>query len=482
MHLPDRQDTQAAIAEAPLSGWAASYPSFLVLVLLGVLYCSLYNSYRAYEIDNPWYLSFSYNFHINHITKDLFLNGIFPDGMGGTPVFGRLAALLQASILSHAGWMPFPAMFFSTALVLAGLFFWSRFLTQEGLSQKQSAAIILALGLTEPFVGMAERFRFEPFSFLLMALAFWLASLRGRQFTLLTCSLCLGLLALETEPAALLIFPGLLLYQLRSRQAEPVKVLYAATLAVLFFAMVYAYLHPDILTILQQTNWHRGNTQRQAGGFLRAYFLDRKRHLPELALILFAAWAYLSKRKQAPPLVRRMAEITGFTCVFSFLMNWPTPAYMIFFFPFFMVVAHWVLHSRPVWLLPAITMLLMLPQYAALAVINYHQGWRSDDIRQVAQAIQHSERLAGLDDSKIQIMGDYSLWFAHPQHYRALSRTTSGLVSGEQLFLCFDLPLRPLAMVDPIALYCPDLKAQIAVRELEKIEVRGHRLLLLAPL
>jgi hypothetical protein len=477
----ERHKNSVTVPKAPIAGLSRRYPSLIILLLLGTLYGSLYNNYRAYEIDNPWYLSFSHNFHVNHITGDFFLNGIFPDGMGGTPVFGRFAALLQAAVLSHAGWMPLPATFFSIALVLAGLFFWSCFLTQQGLSQKQSAAIILALGVTEPFVGMAERFRFEPFSFLLMALAFWLASLRQSHFALSTFSLCLGLLALEIEPAALLIFPSLILYLLRSRQAKPAHVFYGAAFAVLFFAAAYFYLHPDILTILQQTNWHRGSSQRQAGGFLYAYFISRKRHLPEFALALLAAWAYLRNRNEAPPFVRRMAEITGLVCLFSFLMNWPTPAYMIFFFPFFLVVAHWVLGSRPGWILPCVATLLMLPQYAALAVINRHEGWRPEDIRQVTRAIQHSEQLAALDDSNTQIMGDYSLWFAHPKHYRALARTTLDFVPNEQLFLCFDKPLLPPSMVDPIVLYCQDLRTRKEVRELEEIEIRGHHLFLLTP-
>lgn len=450
----------------------------LALVLLGLLYISLFQSYRAYEIDNPWYLSFSRSFLVDHGGPDFFLNGVFPDGMGGTLVFGRLPALLQALILNSARWMPIPAMLVSTGLVLAGLWFWFGFLLRQGASPETSVATILALGLTEPFVGMAERFRYEPFCFLLMSVAFWLAA-RRRPWMALT----VALLALEAEPAAVLVFGTLVIFLVRSKDESKTSLGYGLLLASGCFCLTYFSLHPGIVQTLRDTDWHRGGGQREIGGFLRAYFITRKRHLPELLLLIVAAVVYLRRYCQAPLLVRRMAECTLFVCVFSFLMNWPTPAYMAFFFPFAIVLLGWALKTRwnKPWLLPAITGLLMLPQYAALAVMNRHEGFRAQDFRKVAKAIDHSERIAGLDDVQTQIMGDYSLWFAHPNHFRALSETTFASVPMEQLFLCFDSPLRPPPMVDPIVRYCSDLEGKIALREVEQVDVRGHRLHILMP-
>lgn len=401
--------------------------------------------------------------------------------MGGTPVFGRLAVLVDAAVLSRVGWMPIPATLLSISLVLVGLLVWFWFLVRQDLTHSRAASVVLVLGLTEPFVGMAERFRFEPFCFMLMAVAFWMASSRKPHFALSIASLFLGMLAFEVEPAALIVCPALLLYQFRLRRIPPVRLIYSTLIAGCIFAGIYISLHPHILDILRQTDWHRGGGQRELGGFLRAYYITRKRHLPELGLLLLAAWAYLRRRRQAPPSINRMSEITALVCLFSFLMNWPTPAYMIFFYPFALVVVSWTLESWPAWLLPGVACLLILPQFVALAIINRHEGWRSEDIQQVTQAIRHSEEIAGLNDANTQIMGDYSLWFAHPDRYRALARPTSNFIAEEQLFLCFDTPLLPESMVDPIVRYCHDLSKVRVLREIGWIDLRGHRLFFLVP-
>jgi hypothetical protein len=447
-------------------------------LFLEILYIALFQRYRAYEIDNPWYLSFSRNYCVDRYPGDFFLNGVFPDGMGGTAVFGRLAGLTQGLVLNDFAWRPFPAMLLSSALVIAGLVFWYRVLRQGGLSPAKSSALILATGLTEPFVGMANRFRFEPFAFLSFAAAFWLAGTRRPLLALIV-----GLLALETEPVAAIVFCSVFLFLLRTQQQRPAKLLWKVSIAGACFAGFYFSLHPDIFHILNDTDWHRGSGQREFGGFLRAYFIQRKRHLPELGLFAIAFYVYLKKHAQAPAFVHRMAEMTALVCVFSFLMNWPTPAYMVLFFPSALVVTGWCIETKWnfEWSVPILLAVLMLPQYGALAYINAQEGFRSTELNQVANAIHKSEREIGLDDSRAQIMGDYSLWFAHPAHYRALARTTRTYIPTEDLFLCFDGPIRPPAMVDPIVRYCADVTNVIRSREVDRITVRGHVLHILAP-
>ena len=58
-----------------------------VLVLLLALlafYLFIFLRYRPYDIDNPWFLSFSYNRFIEHIRSDQFAKVVFPGGMDGT--------------------------------------------------------------------------------------------------------------------------------------------------------------------------------------------------------------------------------------------------------------------------------------------------------------------------------------------------------------------------------------------------------------
>ena len=77
-----------------------------------------------------------HNFRVSRIAGDFFLNDIFPDGVGGTPVFGRFAALLQAAILSHARWMLFQPRSSPSRWCLLDSFSGPAFLL--GLSQKQA--------------------------------------------------------------------------------------------------------------------------------------------------------------------------------------------------------------------------------------------------------------------------------------------------------------------------------------------------------
>jgi hypothetical protein len=448
-----------------------------IIIGLAALYVSLFLSYRAYEIDNPWYLSFSHSTWVDHYHGDLFLNGIFPNGMGGTAVFGKLASLLQALVLGHFGWQQVPAMLFSTACVLLGLVLWSGFLRASGLSEAQCHACMLSLGLAEPFVGMAERFRYEPVSFLLMAAAFWLAACKRPALALI-----IGLLALETEPAAAVVFAAVWLFLYRS--GEPIRKLIAASaLAVLLFAGYYLLLHPDIVSVLRHTDWSRGSGQKALGGFLRAYFLERRRHLPELLLFLAAGAVFFLKRAQAPGFVTRMAEVTVLVCIFSFVMGWPTPAYMVFFFPPALVVVAWALESlaAPAWSVVAIFAVFMLPQYAALVYINHGQGFRGSDIERVAAAIARAEQMAGLDDAHTAIMGDYSVWYAHPERYRGLAAQNLGFLPDEDLFLCFDGPITVPSMIDGIVRYCPAVTQRLAVKEIETVTIRGHVLRILVP-
>lgn len=451
----------------PLYGW---------LLLLGIFYAVLFQRYRAYEIDNPWYLSFSRNFWVHRFGKDFFLNGIFPDGMGGTDVFGRIPALIQGALLNPADWMPVPAMLLSTAVVLCGLWMWYLFLYSSGFSKERSVACVLALGISEPFVGMADRFRYEPYAFLLLATTFWLIS-KGHTRP----ALILSLLALEIEPAAGMVFLSVCL--LLNRSGTSWRRLFADLgIAGFCFLAIYGILHPHLFATLRTTDWHRGAAQREEGGFLHAYFVDRKRHLLELALLASCAIFYARHFRQAPLIVVRMAEIVCLVSLCSFAMRWPTPAYMIFWYPPAFVVVSWCLATAgwPAWGLPLLMAGFMLPQYAALVWINREEGYRPADLKAVHAAILLQEQRAGLDDQTTQIMGDYSLWFAHPEHYRGLARTTMRFLDQEDLFLCFDQPLRQPEMVDPIVRYCGDVRQNVRVRELGKLEVRGHLLHILA--
>ncbi len=66
----------------------------LAIFALGTIYALLFQRYRSCDIDNPWFLSFSYNFWDEKIYTDYFSGYVFPNGMGGTIAFGKIATAL----------------------------------------------------------------------------------------------------------------------------------------------------------------------------------------------------------------------------------------------------------------------------------------------------------------------------------------------------------------------------------------------------
>ena len=77
----------------------------IIAVLVVVVYAALFGVYRCnVAIDTPWDLSFSYNYCVKGIDTDPTFGSIFPNGMGGTVAFGKLAALVQCAALSPFGW------------------------------------------------------------------------------------------------------------------------------------------------------------------------------------------------------------------------------------------------------------------------------------------------------------------------------------------------------------------------------------------
>src|ERR1700761_3900469 len=66
----------------------------ILLTLLG-LYILMFQRYRAYEIDTPWFLSYSWNYKHSAVQTDEFGGAHFPQGMDGTRLFGKIPANLQ---------------------------------------------------------------------------------------------------------------------------------------------------------------------------------------------------------------------------------------------------------------------------------------------------------------------------------------------------------------------------------------------------
>ncbi len=152
--------------------------AYIVLPLLAMLYGALFENFRPDDLDNPWFLSFSYNMCNEHVDTDQFEQVRFPNGMDGTHLFGKLAASTQCLALNRSRWLPRDASWLNILFVVASLALWWAALRRLRFSPVFVGWYVFLLGVWEPVVNMAGQFRYEFFAFFLMSAAVWLAATR----------------------------------------------------------------------------------------------------------------------------------------------------------------------------------------------------------------------------------------------------------------------------------------------------------------
>ena len=150
---------------------------------------------------------------------------------------------------------------------------------------------------------------------------------------------------------------------------------------------------------------------------------------------------------------------------------------MIFLYPFLVVMALSAFQMERRWgLILVIVLVYFLSQYAVLAYINRGEGYRTADILKVSDAIQSIADEQKIDDAKMQIYGDYGLWFAHPHNYMAASCQTLNSIHDADLYLCFNHPASIVELQPRYMFLCPDILRQVALRPVRSMDVRGNTL------
>jgi hypothetical protein len=436
-----------------------------VLLLLTLLYAALVLKYRSYDIDNPWFLSFSYNACHGGPLTDEFQQARYPIGMDGVHLFGKLAAHTECLVLDRTGWIPAGVVPLNLGFTLVALWLWWSFLLVLGYRERWIAAFILFLGVTEPVVAMVEKGRYEFLAFLLLALALWLG-VKGLEFA----AALVAMLAVESEPAAVLV-PLVVVLLLVIRSKDWKRLILKLGVAALIALAVYMKLHPGAIQLMAHTHYDQQHSA--FGGTMRSYFFKRKRHLLELAMLLLGVFFYLQRRPGIHPMPLWCAAITAAMLI---LLPHGNVAYELFAMPFLLWVALEGYDGAPRWRwVPALAFLLTLAQYGYLYHANRHEGFRAQDFAGVRERISASEIELGVPDSQTNICGDYSLWFAHPQDYHVCSTSRMDAMEAANLYLCFDAPLETGGLSAPTPT-CSELEAVIPLREMSSLKVRGHLL------
>lgn len=464
-------------------------PQYLALALLAIVYVAILGRYRAYDLDDSWYLSFSYDQVVRHISTDTFALEVFPHGMGGTVAFGKLAALLQGAVLSLTGWSQTPAIVISIVFALLSLLLFARTLRRVGFSDNFIACFITLLGLLDPFLAVSQKARYEFLSVFLLALALWLGARR-----LVFLSAFVAALATEIQPAAIAVFAAtatfLVFQNLQTRGLQARIKLPALLLRLLLAgfaaAVVYFLLHPDIVTVLRSINWNTFGSGglNFPGGFV-AYYLVSRRHLPEFALLLAALALTLFGRRSS------LLRDWPFLCFVAVLavstaLRWANIAYFVFASPFLCLFVLQVFYRERYrnWILAAI-LLYTVPQVAYRAyfwTIRY-PGLTASDQRQVRDTIESLAASSGVSPEALNLVGHFSVWYAHPGGFVSLSTNTvkPPMLQSADLILCFNQRIDPIIPpASSIEIPCSQLRS-IPTRPGATLMLEGHELRLLVP-
>ncbi len=380
---------------------------FLIAALVVAVYAIMFGNYRInVAIDTPWDLSFSYNYCVKGIDTDPTFGSTFPNGMGGTVAFGKIAAMVQCVTLAPFNWSLVAANALSLSGVVLSMAAIFAFLVGAGFGRFEAVTCCLGLAATEPFVAMANQSKYEYVTFLLAVFGLLLAARRH----LLIAGL-ISVLAIEVQPIGMMAPIYLVAYELsrmiRTHRYHPeldrvVKLVLGGLLGL----TVYFILHPHIVALLaahpDPTEWGKEGSIH----FLYGYFFETRlyRHLPELAVFIACLLVHIWRRDylQWPfPLIASLA-----TFFIGFLLHHRNGFYTPFwYFPSFLLVFVTVSRAWRAIAVPALVLVLFVPQYA-VAYVEGHKYTRQNEL-EVARRVIASR---GTDLSHAHIFGDSIFW------------------------------------------------------------------------
>jgi hypothetical protein len=377
---------------------------FAILVM--AMYATLLRNYRVnVDIDTPWSLSFSYNYCIKGVDiADTF--GVAYPGSGGTVAFGKLAAMVQCAALAPFNWSLVAANVLSVAGVVLSMAAIFAFLVGQGFSRLGAVTCCLALAATEPFVAMANTSRYDYVTFLLAVCGLVLAARRH-----LFLAGLVSVLAIEVHPIGIMGPIYLIAYELsRMIQTRGFRLEFSRVAKMTFGGLlglaVYFILHPHFLAFLAAISSNSAAWDFGSIHFLYGYFFQATlyRHLPELAVFAACFLVHIWRRDymQWPfPLVASLA-----TLFIGFFLRHNNGYYTPFwYFPSFLLVFVTISVAWRAVALPALVLVLFVPQYA-VAYVRGHKYADQGELQVARSAIASR----GTDFSHAHIFGDSVFW------------------------------------------------------------------------
>ena len=231
-------------------------PLNILLILVLLVNIFLLTNYRKENIDEPWVLSFYYNF-VNHgvSTDNVFLGN---EGQIGVQHFGKTTAYLYGSVLNVLGWTRFNASLISLTLLLIAIWIWYKNVLMISDKNRIFAKITAILMLTiEAFVAIANSPRNEALVFLIAALVFYFY-LKQKHFL----AAVIFAMSLEIHPVAIVATVPIIAHYFCFKEKPPKGIIWKTTAAFVIAALYYLALHhaelgtlTSVLSSATKTAW-----------------------------------------------------------------------------------------------------------------------------------------------------------------------------------------------------------------------------------
>jgi len=378
---------------------------FIFCIFAVIISFFFFNNYRYEDIDDPWSLSFAYNFLFKGIEYDSVYKY---ENVGGVAYFGKLYSYLYGSILNIFGWTKLNAHIISNLLSFGALFLWFKSLKSLGFEHKVIVIVILLMLVFEPYVSMANKTRSDALAYFLCSFSF-LLFIKKRYFI----AGVIAMLAVETHPLGISSFFYCLSYFIwKFNEITKIKKDFLNSIAIFFAGvfvglLIYLSMHySNIMKIGNDIAYFSGATAKGgSSNYLIAYFFHSKllRHIPEAFLLLISLILYVKLKlykKRTFPIIFLALCIAQ-----SFILLRGNSNYAVFFFPSFIifVVSIFVLAQRESLLL-LLCFCLLAPQYAYLYKLNYRNEPYTvlvDKLRSILP-----------QDEGVPIFGSANEWFA----------------------------------------------------------------------
>lgn len=412
---------------------------FLLTILLVAAYVLLWNKYRPYNVDDPWFTSFSYDLCHKHSEFDEAFGGRFPNGMGGTVVFGKLAAYPQCVFYDLFGWSQTSLQIFAKLTSLGGLILIALALLKAGFERSLVGYFFITFIAMEPFFNMANQGRYESVTFLFLGAALLLAAHGWMAMAGL-----ISAAAVEIQPIGIVV-PLTALIFILCRQGVSRQDLLRSSLrfggGCIAFVPFYFLLHPNLKDAITKADTSGAAEQLYPLGFVYGFFFEEKyyRHMPELVVFIAAIILFIRNKDKT---YNKFAIYTILVItILSLAIKWGNFNYTPFwYFPALLLVFQVAQSFRMTGWICLAFLLYVVPQYGVAYMMNRHRGFTQADITKISEQIS---KVAETDQRPRYIFGNYSLWFADPAHYIVSRKIMSDKARLATIVVCQDLESNP---------------------------------------